>query len=392
MNRLASSRFLAGALLLLAAGCRTAAPPALPDVDLVDGEATRETKALFYNLRQTAGQGILYGHQDDLAYGVGWAREPGRSDTKEVTGAYPAVYGWEVGHLEKGADENLDGVRFSDMRRWIREGYDRGGAITVSWHMDNPVSGGSTWDTTRAVHTILPGGLHHETFKAWLDRFAAFAGSLTGPQGEAIPLLFRPYHEHTGSWFWWGRRHATPDEYKRLWRFTVEYLRDEKGVHNLLYAYSPNSLSDYPFEQYFEYYPGDEWVDVLGVDDYGTLRGGYGHSDPVATFAGQLRWLVEQAEARGKIPALTETGYEGVPDPTWLTSKVLAGFKADSVAQRIAYVLLWRNAQASERSGHFFAPPPGHPSAASLVQFRADPLIRFGDELPRDLYRFPGAR
>src|SRR5690606_21045765 len=110
--------------------------------------------------------------------GVSWKRVPGRSDVKEAAGAYPAVYGWEVGDLEHGAAQNLDAVRFDDMRRWVREGYGRGGAVTISWHMDNPASGGSSWDTTRAVHTILPGGEKHALYRAWLDRFAAFAKRL----------------------------------------------------------------------------------------------------------------------------------------------------------------------------------------------------------------------
>lgn len=381
-------------LAMTLSACASSSRLATPDVRVVDPGATRETKALFYNLRAmaAAGEGVLFGHQDDLAYGVGWNGEPGRSDVKAVTGSYPALYGWDLGHIElPGAAANLDGVPFDRMRGWIQDGYRRGGVVTLSWHMNNPVSGGGTWDTTHAVTEVLPGGSHHAAYRANLDRFAAFVGSLAVTQGGRavpVPVIFRPYHEHTGAWFWWGEKYATPDEYRALWRFTVEYLRDTKGLHNLLYAYSPNSLSEFPREHYWAYYPGDDYVDVLGFDDYYTLWGGYGDSAAatVPRFTGHLRWLVEQAEARGKIPALTETGLEGVKDPAWFTGKLLASIKADPVARRIAYALVWRNAH--DKPGHFYAPPPGHPAAADFVRFREDPLILFEDELP-NLYAFP---
>ncbi len=125
--------------------------------------------------------------------------------------------------------------------------------------MDNPVSGSNAWDTTQAVYAILPGGTQHALFRSWLDRFADFAHTLRGvPPGRtdtvAIPIIFRPYHEWTGSWFWWGRNHCSPDEFVQLWHFTVDYLRQEKGLHNLLLAYSSDRF--HSPEDYLERYPG----------------------------------------------------------------------------------------------------------------------------------------
>ena len=68
-------------------------------IKIVDPLATKQTKALYQNLLQIKGQGILYGHQDDLAYGVKWTAESGRSDVKEVAGSYPAVYGWDISKI-----------------------------------------------------------------------------------------------------------------------------------------------------------------------------------------------------------------------------------------------------------------------------------------------------
>ncbi len=374
MRRLPPSLLLAAAVFL--AGCRAAPPAAVPAAArLVDPQATPETRALYARLAQLAPDHVLFGHQDDLAYGVGWTREPGRSDVKETAGAYPAVYGWDAGDLEHGADRNLDGVRFDDMRRWITEAYRRGGVSTLSWHMDNPASGGDAWDTTRAAFSVLPGGARHAQYRAWLDRFADFARSLES-DGRAAPLLFRPFHEHTGGWFWWGKGHVTPEEYRALWRFTAAYLRDERDVHNLIYVYSTDVFST-P-EEYLAHYPGDEWVDVLGYDDYQALASEAGVPDMTR----RLRLLVGMAEARGKPAALTETGQEGVPSPTWWTGRLLRALTADPMARRIAWALVWRNAHAADKPGHFYAPHPGHPSVPDFVRFRQDPFVLFEDELP----------
>ena len=85
-------------------------------------------------------------------------------------------------------------------------------------------------------------------------------------KGTLIPVVFRMYHEHTGAWFWWGSKQCTPEEYKQLWIMTVEYLRDKKNVHNLLYAYSPSETKNEA--EYLERYPGDEYVDIVGYDCY----------------------------------------------------------------------------------------------------------------------------
>ena len=191
-----------------------------------DADATTETVNLYNNMEKVIQRGYMIGHQDDLAYGVNWKYESGRSDVKDVTGDYPAVYGWELGHLEIGADHNLDSVPFDKMKSFIGEGYRRGGIITISWHGTNPMTGESAWaPQPGTVTSILPGGEKNALFNDQLDKIADFLLSLKGDKGELIPILFRPFHEHTGGWFWWGT--MTPDEeYKALFRYTVDYLKD----------------------------------------------------------------------------------------------------------------------------------------------------------------------
>lgn len=377
-RRCARAAAASGVFIVVGAvGCA----PSIPDALLpTDPDATQETKVLYANLERLARDHVLFGHQDALAYGVNWKVEEGRSDVKDVAGSHPAVFGWELGNLERGAVENLDGVNFENMKRWIREGYEQGGVITISWHMNNPVSGGNAWDRTRAVYAILPGGEKHEMFRTWLDTFADFVGDLETGRFP-IPIIFRPFHEHTGSWFWWGGENVTPEEYVALWRFTVDYLRGDKGLHNLLFAYSTDVFRDR--EHYLEHYPGDEYVDVVGYDDYQALRTDEG----IPLMTSRLRTLVEIAEDTGKLPALTETGLNEIPVADWWTGRLLRAIEADSLSRRISYALVWRNANANDTPHHHFAPYAGHPSAPDFVRFAEDPFVMLLDELP-DLYRW----
>jgi hypothetical protein len=226
-----------------------------------DPEATAETKNLFHNMLALQQKGLMFGHQDDLAYGNGWYAEEGRSDVKDVCGDYPGIYGWELGHLEQGHVYSLDSVYFDRIRNWIIKVYERGGVNTISWHGRNPLTGGNAWDVSSSlvVASILPGGEKHELYKQYLDRLAEFFLSLKTSDGTLVPVFFRPYHEHTGSWFWWGKNLCTPEQYKALWRFTVTYFRDAKHIHHLLYAYSPDRFQT---PGYNERYPGDDIIDI----------------------------------------------------------------------------------------------------------------------------------
>lgn len=360
--------------------------------ELTDTQATAETRALYANLARLRHEHFLFGHQDDLAYGVNWEDEPGRSDIKEVAGSYPAIYGWELGGLGIGQAENLDKVNFAKMQNWIKEGYARGGVITISWHMYSPVSGANSWDKTPTVHELIPGGSKHEQFKAMLDKFVAFNAGLVGADGQAIPVIFRPWHEHNGDWFWWGKGNCSEADYQTLYRFTVDYLRDQKGLHNLIYVFSPDrsriELSQFETD-YLYGYPGDAYVDVIGLDDY---RDAGEPSTEVPTAVHQanltasLKHLVQLARAKNKIAALSETGSNKVAMADFWTQRLLQPIVSDPDAMEIAYALVWRNANtAREKTEQFYGPYAGQASAADFVKFYQSPVVMLESELP-DMY------
>jgi mannan endo-1,4-beta-mannosidase len=322
------------------------------------------------------GAELAFGHEDTTAYGVGWQGDSDRSDVKSLCGHHAAVHGWDLGDLEK-SPRNLDGVPFETIRRLIVDAHRRGIMNTVSVHLDNPVSGGDAWDTTHAVSALVPGGARHSEYRALLDRIAEFFRSLRSDDGTLVPILFRPFHEHNGNWFWWGRAHATDAEYVALFRFTVSYLRGERRLDNLLVAFSPGAANVETEADYFFRYPGDDVVDVFGLDHY------YGNDASELVHAVEL--AVTAAEHRGKIAALTEFGvHRGLSNPLvdvehWFTRKFLEPLLESPKARGLSYALAWRNANPE----HFFVPYPGHAAAPDFQAFCAAPEILLeGDIAP----------
>ena len=342
---------------------------------LVDMHATAKTQALFHCMMTNLGKGIMVAHQDDAAYGHTWYGKAGGSDVKEVTGDYPAIAGWELGHLEIGSPYNLDSVYFTDMKRLIREVYDRGGINTISWHGDNIVTGKNAWDCGQdsVVRSILPGGNNHTKFLTWLDRLSVFFQDLEDEKGELIPVIFRMFHEHTGSWFWWGAKQCTPDEYNELYRMTVKYLRDTKHVHNLLYAFSPADVTTE--QEYLLRYPGDDWVDILGFDTYAFGTGRKDIDLYKQKMTAGLSIVTKYAAKTGKIPVMAETGMEGIKLTDYFTRILLPTIQP----YKISYILFWRN--AFNNPNHFYVPYAGHASAADFKKFTDTPGIILNKEI-----------
>ncbi len=342
-----------------------------------DKKATKETINLYQNLMNLQHEGLMFGHQDDLAYGHNWVYEEGRSDVKEAAGDYPAVYGWELGHLELGNAYSLDSVHFDKIQQWIKTVYERGGVNTISWHLNNPLTGGSSWDTSskKVVASILPGGEKHELFKAYLDKLADFLQGLKTGDGTFIPVLFRPYHEHTGSWFWWGQNLSSAEDYKALWRFTADYLQNEKNIHHLLYTYSTDRFKTE--DEYLERYPGDDVIDILAFDLYDR---GPDFPEVLQSCAATVTRL---AKEKNKIAAVSETGGPIATDTTWWTEKVLKTLRPFD----LSYVLVWRNPWQKSSHGAF-APYKNSPDAENFKVFYNDPKTLFQKEVTaKNLYR-----
>ncbi|MEO6285932.1 MAG: glycosyl hydrolase [Dyadobacter sp.] len=348
----------------------------------IDKKATRETQALYKNLMKLSENYIVFGHQHATEYGHGWSGDEERSDVKSVTGSHPGVIGIDFSGLSGRPTDAI--VRTAEaLRKNVVDTYNRGGITTAAWHFSNPASGGGFyWKDSVSVASmalIKPGGSHHENYKAILKTVAGFANSVKANDGTLAPIIFRPFHEFDGDWFWWGKGHTSREDFISVWRFTVSYLRDSLNVHNFIYAFSPDNKFTSEAE-FLERYPGNEWVDMVGMDNYGD----FGRDGKYNLEAGlkKLKIVSDYAGKAGKLAAFTETGLETIPNPTWWTETLLKTLKAQKMS--LAYVLVWRNDTKSPT--HFYAPFPGQVSAQDFVKFYNDPYTLFEKDL-KDIYK-----
>ncbi len=337
-------------------------------ISLVDSNATFGTSALFYNLKKSSESQIIFGHHHSTAYGIGWSGDKERSDVKDVTGVYPGLIGWDFADINEGQPVTRD-----QLKQLVPDAYDKGIINIFAWHLHNIVTDSSFYDTTIVVKHILPGGSHHKKYIKELDNVAQFTKHIVGRDGKVVPIIFRPFHEFDGSWFWWGKNFCTREEFKALWRFTVHYLRDVRNVKNILYAFSPDR-NFYSEDGFLESYPGDDYVDVVGMDNYWDFKP---EGDGLDAITNKLKILTSVSKKRNKIAAFTETGSEKIPNSKWWTDELLKVMDHDSI--NVAFVMVWRNAHLN----HFYVPHSGHPSSENFIEFKNNAKMIFADELPK---------
>ena len=322
-------------------------------INIVDKNATFETRSLFAFMQTQRKESIMFGHQHETTQGLTLTSTDGtQSDTFNAVGDFAAVYGWDTLSIVAPKSEG-------DVVEQIKKAYARGGIITVSSHFDNPITDkqkgvwpiGTSWDNTTAVVASLPGGEFNTVYNGYLDQLADWANNLKDNNGKLIPVVFRILHENTGSWFWWGAAYVTPDQYKQAYQFVVTYLRDTKSVHNIIYAFSPDNsyMSD---ATYLSRYPGDEYVDVLGMDNYGDFSNGSTAGVNLAN--AKLKMISDLAKTKVKIAAMTETGYRVTADNSpingFFNTNIYKALTANNV--EVAYVMFWAN----DQTGYYVAP------------------------------------
>jgi mannan endo-1,4-beta-mannosidase len=359
---------------------------------MVDPNATAETVALFYNLKKLAKTKFAIGQQDafNSFYNNGSSAQ---SDIKKTTGYDPALLGSDFMFI---TDKNNNG----QANNWfyqqeviitddVKEAYAKGMINIFCWHIREPNKEDSFYasDLTDAVKTtafksILPGGINHAWYKTKLDKVASVVSNLKGSNGELIPIIFRPFHEFDGSWFWWGANYCSPEEYKTAYQFTVDYLKNTKGVHNILYAFSPdNSYST--STNYLSRYPGDDYVDLLGMDNYGDFNNqGQTGSDQANA---KLKMISDLAVTKVKIAALTETGYQVTATTPaingWFSTYLYNALTANNI--EISFVMFWNNTTSG-----YWVPTPTDSNAADFKTFATKSKSTLVNTLP-NMYKLP---
>ncbi|MBF0502256.1 MAG: hypothetical protein HQM09_19100 [Candidatus Riflebacteria bacterium] len=155
-----------------------------------------------------------------------------------------------------------------DVNAILKTHWSRGGLVEIQWGPHNPWTGGLPADMNLASHTLTdaatPGTAANVNLTRQLDDIAVAFADL---QASGVVVLWRPYHEFNGSWFWWGGV-ANGQDYINLWQFTYNYLTTTKGLSNLIWLHAGSRVSGSYMQPLDKYYPGDSYVDVVGFDLY----------------------------------------------------------------------------------------------------------------------------
>ena len=358
---------------------------------MVDANATKETIALFYNLKNLAKTKVAIGQQD--AFNGFYQDAAGDSDINKNTGFDPAILGSDFMFItDKNNNNQADNWFYQQeikITNDVKAAYAKGMINTFSWHLREPNNEDSFYaadmtseQKTTAFKSILPGGANHEWYKKKLDKVASVVSNLKGANEELIPIIFRPFHEFDGSWFWWGANFCTADEYKTAYQFTVDYLKNTKGVHNILYAFSPDN--SYTTEtNYLSRFPGDKYVDILAMDNYGDFDNQGSAGAAKANL--KLKIISDLAKTKVKIAALSETGFRvtstNTPVTDWFSNYLYSALTSNSI--EISYVMFWNN-----NTDGYYVPNGAVSNAADFKTFTSKPKSALVNLLPK-MYELP---
>ncbi|GIJ96860.1 hypothetical protein CAPN001_14290 [Capnocytophaga stomatis] len=221
---------------------------------LADNQASEEAKNLYNYLRSVYGKKILSSTMANVNWNTAEAE-----NVYKLTGKYPAMNCFDFIHIHHSPSDWIDYSDITPVKNWA----DAGGMVSLMWHFYVPKSENSDsytykTDTKFKISNIfLSNTWENRFFHEQLDKVCSTLSKL---QSANIAALWRPFHEASGTWFWWGKEGA--EAYVRLWKYVYNYLQ-QKGIHNLIWVWTTQKDRD------FQWYPGDDYVDIIGKDLYG---------------------------------------------------------------------------------------------------------------------------
>ena len=246
------SSFPIGLVLTLAVGTCLAAHTAEP----ANRSATPQVRTIlnyFHELSaRKEGRRILSGQFSDFGDGANLLI---MERIQERTGRRPGLIGVDYADFGRGS------LTYTTPNRVAIEYWKQGGLVTVMAHMYNPANpkGGGLRDKGVNIADLLQPDL--DTHKRWMQELDLTAEGLKELKDAGVVVLWRPFHEMNGGWFWWGAKE--PEKFIAVWRHMFDYLSKTKGLDNLLWVYGPNHGQNTA-----KYYAGDSYVDIVGLDAY----------------------------------------------------------------------------------------------------------------------------
>ena len=175
----------------------------------------------------------------------------------EQTGHWPALLGADYA--------GRGGIHTEAPNRTLAEYWQQGGLVTLSAHLYNPARTNVPFGGLRDKDVDLNALLDSKTemHARWMGELDQIGDGLRELQNRGVVVLWRPFHEMNGGWFWWGKK-TEPNGFITLWRMLFDYYTKHHQLNNLIWVWSP----DKPWHGLEEYYPGDEYVDVISMDIY----------------------------------------------------------------------------------------------------------------------------
>jgi len=326
----------------------------------VNANATATTKSVYTYLKSIWGNHVLSGQQD-----LTW--QDNIDEYQRVindTGKAPAIMGYDF--MNYGMWVGNPGLAQTEeaIAHWKR-----GGLVSLMWHWRDPSVNKSTTigefytEKTKFTIPVANGQLDttSTSFAQIQSDVAIIAAELQKLQAAGVTVLWRPLHESSGGWFWWGRADRTdgvPPAYAQvlLWRYLYDRLTNYYGLNNLIWVWNGQSGA---------WYPGDNYVDIVSTDIY---DGNQNYKSQVSAYK-----LTQSYPLETKLVALSENS--NIPDPDLM--------KADGAWW--LYFMVWNDTDTAEgvtSSSNFWTGEYYNTKAQKMKVYNSDLVITL-DELPK---------
>lgn len=226
----------------------------------VNASASKEAAALLSYLSDLSGKGMISGQHDYLE-----SPDEFNNKLKNASGQYAVLHGYELGAINNQSKETIARQRQAVVDSAIKW-HKGGGIVAMTFHQNLPGTS-PEWANVKMNLSqdkfdayVTPGTPQYKALIAELDEVAGYLGEL---RDAGVPVLWRPYHEMNGNWFWWGHK----DNFARLWDIVYDRMVTTHKLNNLLWVWNPNAPNEWA-KPYSDYYPGASKVDVLAADIY----------------------------------------------------------------------------------------------------------------------------
>ena len=226
-------------------------------------QLSAEAEALLETFHEIYGEKIISGCTANVNWNINEAKW-----VYQHTGKWPAINFFDFIHLPFSPANWIDYTNVTEVVNWHKNG----GIVGCMWHWNMPTNDGQNW-------TCTPGTDDNQTsfdvrkifepesneYKQMIKDIDKVASTLKKLKQRKIPVLWRPLHEAGGRWFWWGLDAEACNE---LWRVMYDRFTNHHGLNNLIWVWTSAAEWNKPYSDGYKWYPGDEYVDIVGIDIY----------------------------------------------------------------------------------------------------------------------------